>query len=140
MKSYRFDIVRRKSDRFEWRVVAFDECGEQVIARSERSWRKRKKVWRAIAAIQEADVFDMSRPRGGNGFHLPATRFGIVQGIVPLVVPDRPHEFLTRERRDEARAEVLEEVVDEVLEEEAEEEAAQAEGRARLSRRTKKSE
>ena len=143
MQSYRFDIVRRKSDRFGWRVVAFDDYGERVIARSERSWRRRKKAKQAIEAIQKAPVCDTTRPRGDNGFDLPATRFGVVEGVVPLVVGDGPYVIRAARRqqaaRDEAQAQ-QQALIQEGEEREKEEDAAAAEGRARIGRRSKKAE
>ena len=102
--SYRFEIIRRKSDRFGWRVVAIDDARRQVLGRSERSYRSRKKAKQAIDALRVAYVDDTTRPRGG--FALPTTEFEIVPGVRPLIVGERPVEYsLAARRRRDAREE-----------------------------------
>jgi hypothetical protein len=102
--SYRFEIVRRKSDRFGWRVVAIDDAGRRVVGRSERSYRSREKVNQAIDALREADVDETTCPR--DGFSLPATRFEVLPGVLPLIVAERPVEYVqAARRRGGARAE-----------------------------------
>ena len=137
--SYRFEIVRRKSDRFGWRVVAIDGARRRVVGRSERSYRSRKKVWKAIDALQVANVDDTTRPRRGS--HLPDTRFEVVPGVLPLIVAERPVEYsLAAGRREGVRADE-----DASLEQDAQAEMAvqalpaEVEGKARLGRRAKKS-
>jgi hypothetical protein len=97
MSSYRFEIVRRRSDRFGWRVVAIDDAGRRVLGRSERSYRSRKKANQAIDALRAADVDDTTRPR--DGFPLPATKFEVVPGVLPLIVAERPVYYARAERR-----------------------------------------
>jgi uncharacterized protein YegP (UPF0339 family) len=89
--SYRFEIVRRRSDRFGWRVVAIDDAGRRVIGRSERSYRSRKKATKAINALRAAYVDDTTRPP--DGFPLPATKFEVVPGVLPLIVAEHPVEY-----------------------------------------------
>jgi hypothetical protein len=102
--SYRFEIVRRKSDRFGWRVVAIDDAGRRVLGRSERSYRSRKKANQAINALRAAYVDDTTRPR--DGFALPATKFEVVPGVLPLIVAEHPVEYARAVRgRGGARAE-----------------------------------
>lgn len=102
--SYRFEIVRRKSDRFGWRVVAIDDAGRRVLGRSERSYRSREKANQAIDALRTADVDDTTRPPVG--LPLPATKSEVVPGVLPLIVAE-PHVEYARaaRRRGGARAE-----------------------------------
>ena len=93
MKSYRFEVVRRRYDRFGWNVVAIDGARRRVLARSERTWRSPKRAKRAIAAVQGADVVDVSNGPGGDGGRLPTTTFGVVPGVLPLIVAERPDDY-----------------------------------------------
>jgi hypothetical protein len=152
--SYRFEIVRRKSDRFGWRVVAIDDVRRRVLGRSERSYPSRKKAKKAIDALRVAYVDDTTRPR--DGFPLPTTRFEVVPGVLPLIVAEGPVEYsLAARRRGDARAEKdatpeeaaqAQTAVQTPLEESAaqesaaQESAAETTGKARLGRRAKKTE
>ena len=90
MKEYRIEIVRRACGRFGWIFVRIDERGRRVIARSDRSWKSRKRVRNAIAALRDADVFDATEDYAP--IPLPATRFALVPGVVPLIVDESPLE------------------------------------------------
>jgi hypothetical protein len=90
MKRYRLEIVRRASGRFGWIFVRIDDRGRCVLASSERSYRSRKRVRRAIAALEDADIVDATR--GCVPFPLPATSFRFVRGVVPLIVDESPQE------------------------------------------------
>jgi hypothetical protein len=90
MKPYRFEIVRRAFGRFGWIFVRIDERGRRVLARSERSWRSRKGVRKAIAALDDAPIFDATKDY--LPFPLPVTRFRFVPGVVPLIVDESPVE------------------------------------------------
>jgi hypothetical protein len=137
--SYRVEIVRRRSDRFGWRVVAIDGARRREVGRSERSYRSRKKVRQAIDALQVAYVDDTTRPRRGSP--LPDTTFEVIPGVLPLIVADRPVEYsLAARRRDRVRADD-----DETVEQDARADTAvqalpaEMEGKGRLGRRAKKS-
>jgi hypothetical protein len=90
MKRYRIEIVRRGFGRFGWNFVRVDDRGRRVFARSERSYRSRKRVLRAIAALGEARVVDVTK--NDLPFPLPATSFRFVRGVVPLIVDESPVE------------------------------------------------
>jgi hypothetical protein len=90
MKEYRIEIVRRACGRFGWIFVRIDERGRRVIARSDRSYKSRKRVRNAIAALRDADVFDATEDYAP--ISLPATRFALVPGVVPLIVDESPLE------------------------------------------------
>lgn len=90
MKQYRFEIVRRAFGRFGWIFVRIDDLGRRVIARSERSYRSRKRVRRAIAALEDAPIVDATKDY--LPFPLPATSFRFVPGVVPLIVDESPVE------------------------------------------------
>jgi hypothetical protein len=92
-KDYHFEIVRRTYRRFSWRFVVIEEDGRRrVLDRSHRDYRSRKRVRRAILAMQSAHVDDCSGS-DGDLFPLPATSFRIVGGVVPLMVDGSPVEF-----------------------------------------------
>ena len=104
MKSYRFEVVRRRYDRYGWHVVSIDGPRRRVLARSARTYRSPKRVKRAIARLQTAQVVDVSGT-DENGVSLPATSFGVVPGVVPLIVAERPADYeLAARPRVEARA------------------------------------
>jgi hypothetical protein len=90
MNPYRFEIVRRAFDRFGWVFVRIDDRGRRILARSERSYRSRKRVKRAIAALKEAPIVDATEDY--LPFPLPATSFRFVPGVVPLIVDESPVE------------------------------------------------
>jgi len=90
MNRYRFEIVRRAAGRFGWIFVRIDDRGRRVLAASERSYRSRKRVLRAIAALHGAPVVDATK--GYLPFPLPATSFAFVPDVVPLVVDESPVE------------------------------------------------
>lgn len=85
---YRFEIVRRAFGRFGWVVVERDRRGRHVVARSERSYRSKKRAKRAIAALGGAQVVDTTRGRSTP--RLPATSFRVLDGVVPLIVEESP--------------------------------------------------
>jgi hypothetical protein len=95
--SYRFEIVRRNSDRFGWRIVVVDDAGRRVLGLSERSYRSRKKANRAIDALRAAYVDDTTRRR--DGFTLPDTKSEVLPGVLPLIVSERPVEYARAARR-----------------------------------------
>lgn len=90
MECYRFEIVHRAFGRFGWIFVRLDDRGRCVLARSERSYRSRKRVRRAIAALEDAPVVDAVKDCAP--FPLPATSFRFVPGVVPLIVDESPVE------------------------------------------------
>jgi hypothetical protein len=101
VKSYRFEIVRRKRGRYGWRVVAIDGARRRELARSPRTYRSLKRANRAIEALRCADVVDMTRGRDLDGISLPATAFGFVPGVVPLLVTEHPDYARAAGRGDE---------------------------------------
>lgn len=90
MKQYRIEIVGRAFGRFGWNFVRIDDRGHRILARSERSYRSRKRVGRAIAALKEARIVDATKDY--LPFPLPATSFRFVPGVVPLIVDESPVE------------------------------------------------
>jgi hypothetical protein len=90
MKRYRLEIVRRTSGRFGWIFVRIDDRGRRVLARSERSYRSRKRVLRAICALKDAGIADATE--GYLPFPLPATSFRFVRHVVPLIVDESPRD------------------------------------------------
>jgi len=90
MKRYRLEIVRRASGRFGWIFVRIDDRGRRVLASSERSYRSRKRVRQAIAALEDADIVDTTQDYVP--FPLPATSFRFVRGVVPLIVDESPRD------------------------------------------------
>lgn len=90
MKSYRFEIVHRAFGRFGWIFLRIDDRGRRVLARSERSYRSRKRVCEAIAALKDAPIDDATQDYPP--FPLPATSFRFVAGVVPLIVDESPVE------------------------------------------------
>jgi hypothetical protein len=91
MKRYRFEIVRRAIDRFGWIFVRIDDKGRRVLARSERSYPSRKRVWKAIAALEDAQGCIVDTTKGYPRFALPAKSFKLVP-CVPLIVDEFPVE------------------------------------------------
>jgi hypothetical protein len=57
----RVEIVRQSSGRFGWIFVRIDDRGRRVLARSERSYRSRKRVRRAIAVLEDASIVDATK-------------------------------------------------------------------------------
>jgi uncharacterized protein YegP (UPF0339 family) len=90
MKVYRFEIVRRGLGRFGWIFVRIDERGRRVLAWSERSYRSKKRVCRAIAALKSAEIVDATKDYLPSP--LPETSFELVPGVVPLIVDESPVE------------------------------------------------
>ena len=86
MKEYRIEIVRRSWGRFGWVFVRIDERGRRVLARSDRSYKSRRRVCKAVDALKEAGVYDATK--GSAPFPLPAAAFRLVPGVVPLIVDD----------------------------------------------------
>lgn len=91
MKEYRIEIVRRACGRFGWNFLTIDDRGRRVLARSERTYRKKKRVRRVIAELEEACVVDATKDYGP--VRLRATSFESVPGVVPLIVGDSPLEL-----------------------------------------------
>jgi hypothetical protein len=88
MNPYRFEIVRRANGRFAWVFVRVDNRGRQrVLARSARSWRRRKRARRAIKVLRDAPI---RRVYDYSPFSLPATSFELVPGVLPLLVEHSP--------------------------------------------------
>jgi hypothetical protein len=148
MKEYRIEIVRRSWRRFGWVFVRIDERGRRVLARSDRSYKSRKRVRQAIDALREARVFDATK--GYAPFPLPATGFRLVPGVVPLIVDDSPLDpddavFTVRSakgRKDEEREERAEERASAVAVEEvevvaAEDDVVETEQKPRTRRRAR---
>jgi hypothetical protein len=90
MKRYRIEIVRRAFGRFGWIFVRIDERGRRVLARSERSYRSRKRVQRAITRLQDARIDDTTE--GDLPFPLPAKSFKIDHDTLPLILDESPVE------------------------------------------------
>jgi hypothetical protein len=90
MKLYRFEIVRRGFGRFGWIFVRIDDRGRRVLAWSERSYRSKKRVYEALAALKDADIVDATKEY--LPFPLPETSFEFVSGVVPLIVDEWPVE------------------------------------------------
>jgi hypothetical protein len=91
MKHYRFEIVHRAFGRFGWIFVRINDRGRRVLARSERSYRSRKRVRRAIGALRGADDI-VDATEGYLPVPLPATSFEFVPGVLPLIVDESPVE------------------------------------------------
>jgi hypothetical protein len=85
VKHHRFEIVRRTYRGYSWRFVVLKDGQRQVLARSHRDYRSRKKVKRAIDALQHADVVDLSVTPVPVLLH---STFGILPGVTPLMVGD----------------------------------------------------
>jgi hypothetical protein len=86
VKSYKFEIVRRKRRRYGWRLVAFDGARRRQLARSERTYRSPKRANRAIKELQRAQIVDITGARDRDGISLPAPSIVAVPGVVPLLV------------------------------------------------------
>lgn len=87
-KQRRFEIVRRPNGRFGWVFVRREGDRTRVLARSARDYRTPAKAVDAIDRMRGADI-----ELGGlepDPFPLPATRFQIVAGVVPLRVDEFP--------------------------------------------------
>jgi hypothetical protein len=90
--TYRFEIVRRATGRYSWRLVGVKDGRRRVLARAHRDWRSLTKVEDVVAALQAAPVDDVSGTIEDR-FPLPATSFGFVSGVLPLIVEEPPSEF-----------------------------------------------
>jgi hypothetical protein len=99
-KRYCFEIVRRANGRYGWRFVVIDDCGRRVLARSERTWRRRKRVRKFIEALQEAGIEDVTDHAH---FPLPETSFRLVPGVLPLLVDEHPVVYRRAAIRTRAR-------------------------------------
>jgi hypothetical protein len=86
VKHYRYEIFRRTYRGYSWRFVVLKDGQRQVLARSHRDYRSRKKVKRAIDALQHADVVDLSVTPVP--VLLPHSTFKFVPGVSPLMVGD----------------------------------------------------
>jgi hypothetical protein len=85
MKRYNFEIVSRECGRFGWAFVRIDDRGRCVLASSERSYRSKKRVRRAISAVRGARLVDTTTT-DRVPFPLPVPSVGLVRGVVPLIV------------------------------------------------------
>jgi hypothetical protein len=84
MRRYHFEIVRRAFGRFGWVIVDERRRRRRVIARSERSYRSKKRVRRAIDRLGGGRIVD--RTKEPRGFQLPRTSFQLLPGVTPLIV------------------------------------------------------
>src|SRR5690242_7009803 len=89
MKEYRIEIGTRGLSRFGWTYVRIDDRGTRVLARSERSYRSKKRAKAAIDALQCAGVFDATESYCV-AVSLPAATFERVPAVVRLVVDGSP--------------------------------------------------
>ena len=85
MVQYWFEIFRQTYDRWSWHFVEVRDGRRRVLARSGRDYPSRKKARKAVnrfaGALQEAQIM----PAGGGGYRLPASRFAVDYGVVPLM-------------------------------------------------------
>jgi hypothetical protein len=83
MAQYWFEIFRQTYDGWSWHFVEVRDGRRRVLARSERDYGSRKKarksVNRFMAALQGAQIMP------GSGYRLPASRFAVDYGVVPLM-------------------------------------------------------
>jgi hypothetical protein len=90
---YHFEIVRRTYRSFSWLLV---EGEGRVVAHSERDWRSKHKVKRAIGRLKEmvagADVVDGTG--SSDPYDLPKTSFELTPYALPLLVGETT-EYLT---------------------------------------------
>jgi hypothetical protein len=98
VRNYWFEIVRRTYDRYSWVFVEDRNGRRRVLARSERDYRSKKRVKRAIARIQDvlgdADVFDATDP-----LDLPDVSFERTPDALPLLVGKRPGHYARAKAR-----------------------------------------
>lgn len=84
MVQYWFEIFRQAYDRWSWHFVEVRDGRRRVLARSGRDYGSRKKarksVRRFMAALQGAEIMP-----GTGGYRLPASRFAVDYGVVPLM-------------------------------------------------------
>jgi hypothetical protein len=84
MVQYWFEIFRQTYDRWSWHFVEVRDGRRRVLARSGRDYRSRKKARQAVnrfaEALQEARIMP-----GGAGYRLPASKFAVDYGVVPLM-------------------------------------------------------
>jgi hypothetical protein len=96
MTNQRFEIVRQAYDRYSWLFVEVQDGQRRVLARGGRNYGSPKKVRRVIqelrGAVHDADVADATGSTEPERFALPATSFGLVPGVIPLVVEESPVE------------------------------------------------
>ena len=101
-RRFRFEIVRRDSGRFSWVFVRLDDRGRRVLASSERSYRSKKRVRRAIAALDGAPIVDATAAY--LPILLPATSFRFMRDAVPIIIDESPEEH---DPPDEVRGETV---------------------------------
>jgi hypothetical protein len=103
--NFRFEIVRRAYGRFSWVFVELQDGDRRIRARSDRDYRSRKRVWKAVDALKdavpEARVVDATGSTGGAHFPLPTTSFRLVRDVVPLLVVESPVDYAPATRRSE---------------------------------------
>jgi hypothetical protein len=91
VSSYWFEIVRRGYDRFSW--VFIEDRGDQprILASGNRDFKSRKKVKRAIARLQKAQVREATGEP--NHFERADTRFELTPYALPLLVGEPSGRF-----------------------------------------------
>src|SRR5262245_35392657 len=62
-KDTQIEIVSHPAGRFGWILVRIDDGGRRVLARSDRSYRSKKRVRRAIAAPADAPIVDATKEK-----------------------------------------------------------------------------
>jgi len=97
-----FEIVSVDEEGYRWRLVA----DGYELAESARTYRSRKRVRKAIAALRRADVVDRTSDEPC-GIALPDTHFALVKDVEPLIVgaPPRRRKHKRHKRDDEAALE-----------------------------------
>lgn len=90
MNGYRFEIVRRRYDRYSWIVVAAQQGRRRIVASSGRDYRTKAKVASVIERLQKAQVIDATGTTPAQPIQLPETSFHLVSGVLPLPVAESP--------------------------------------------------
>jgi hypothetical protein len=117
MVQYWFEIFRRTYDRWSWHFVEVRDGERRVLARSGRDYRSRRRARRAIRALKRAvrgAQVVVPGASGQEGFPLPASRFALVPGVVPLMMGGPPIEYDPAEarQREPSRPAVQQEVAE----------------------------
>jgi hypothetical protein len=101
MVQFWFEIFRQAYDRWSWHFVEVSGGQRRVLARSGRDYSSRKKArkaaYRFVETLQDAQIMP-----GTGGYRLPASRFDVDYGVVPLMagVSRRGGKPRRRDRRE----------------------------------------
>lgn len=87
MSRYQFVITRSGLERWVWELVDTED-GARVLARSPRSYRRRRKAYRAAELVQEvaAEAAVVHGGGGGAGTAVLVARLTPLDGVQPIVV------------------------------------------------------